>query len=466
MVEMELDHERCYRIVSSADARFDGWFVTAVRYRSTRSTESAADVSFEQALLEGLAPDGGLYLPSTLPALPPAWREAESLAELAVQVLPPLVGAGPGELDDLLRDALDFEVPLVPLSDDRYVLELFHGPTLAFKDVGARVMARLMARARARKGGALTILAATSGDTGSAVADAFAGLDGVRVVLLYPMGRVSDVQERQLTVVRPGVTTFAVRGDFDDCQRLAKEAFADPDLRELGLSSANSINIGRLLPQALYYLWGALLWQRAGAEPGVPLLFCVPSGNLGNLTAGVLANRMGLDVARFLAAHNANDYFPGFLRGDRAAYAFKPTIGTLSNAMDVGSPSNFERLETLLQERLPERVWGVSVDDDATLASMRQSVQRDGYLPCPHTAVGLAAVERYRAETGTSAATMVLATAHPAKFPDAVVRATGQAAPHSPALDALLGLEQRVLALEPDLAALREALVADATISP
>ncbi len=430
----------------------------AVRYHSTRAPEGDPGVRFDEALLRGLAPDGGLYLPRPLPPLPEGWREAASPADLAARVLPPLLGSGRAQVEPLLRSALDFPMPLVPLSDDRYVLELFHGPTLAFKDVGARTMARLLAGAAVRRGATVTVLVATSGDTGSAVADAFQGLEGVRVVLLYPRGMVSEVQERQLIRVRPGVHAFRVEGSFDDCQRLVKGAFADPELEGLELSSANSINVGRLLPQAVYYLWGA---ARLAHDHGVgdDVVVCVPSGNLGNLTAGVLAERMGWGVGRFLAAHNANDFFPEFLGSRVAAYAFRPTIATLSNAMDVGAPSNFERLVALLGDELPERVWGTSVDDATTLARMRSSEADDGYLPCPHTAVGLEAVERYRRQTGDGRPALLIATAHPAKFPDAVRRATGHEPPRSATLDALVDAEVEVRPLAADAAALREILL-------
>jgi len=429
-----------------------------VSFHSTRAAAGQGGVDFETALLRGLAPDGGLYLPRPVPPLPPGWREARSLADLAARVLPPYLGTTREAVEPLLQAALDFPVPLTRLPRERSVLELFHGPTLAFKDVGARTMARLMAGAAARRDERLTVLVATSGDTGSAVADAFKGFERVRVALLYPEGMVSEMQERQLAAARPGVQAYRVRGSFDDCQRLVKGAFGDPELAGVRLSSANSINVGRLLPQALYYLWGALqLAQREG--DGAAPVIVVPSGNLGNLTGGVLASRMGLEVGRFLAAHNVNDYFPDYLAGRAEAYAFRVTRATLSNAMDVGAPSNFERLLALLGEDLPERVWGVSVDDDATLARMRASDAEDGYLPCPHTAVALEGLERYRARTGDGRRAMVLATAHPAKFPDAVRRATGRPAPTSPVLEGLASAERSVIPLDPEPAALREALL-------
>ncbi|WP_119360328.1 threonine synthase, partial [Meiothermus luteus] len=379
-----------------------------LRYHSTRDPAKAL-LGFEEALLRGLAPDGGLYLPEQVPQLSPAlWRSASSLAEVGVRVLGAWLGKELTfeELEPIVHEALNFPAPLVPLEEGLFVLELFHGPTLSFKDFGARTMARLMQHFLRKRGERRIILVATSGDTGSAVADGFAGQENIQVVLLYPKGLVSEVQERQLIVRRPGVRCFAVEGTFDDCQRLVKEAFVDPELAHLPLSSANSINIGRLLPQALYYLWAARQLESQA------LNFCVPSGNLGNLTGGVLAALMGQPVQRFIAAHNANRFFPEFLAGRREAFQFYPTLATLSNAMDVGAPSNFERLYHLLgPERLRGWVWGTAVDDEATLAQMRATYERHGYLACPHTAVGLEAALRYRGSTGDPTPIVALATA-------------------------------------------------------
>lgn len=388
-----------------------------IGYRSTRSPSGEA-VGFEQAMLDGLAPDGGLYLPTELPRLPSGWRSAGSLAELAAAALPRLLGMDASEVAEVFADALDFDVPIVPLSGERHVLELFHGPTAAFKDFGARSLARLTERSLKRRGRRALILVATSGDTGGAVADAFAGLTHSRVALLYPAGRVSPVQERQLTTQREGVTAYAVAGSFDDCQRLVKEAFADPALAGLGLSSANSINVARLLPQSLYHLWGA---ARA-ADEGLTIV--VPSGNLGNLTSGVIASRMAGGLGDFVAAHNANDYFPRYLVGERDAYEFEPSVATLSNAMDVGAPSNFERLVALLAGA-EERVTGVAVNDHETVEQMRETYARDGYLACPHTSVGLRALERLRSAGVATGPALILATAHPGKFPEVVTDALG-----------------------------------------
>ena len=425
-------------------------------YFSTRD-EAKTLLSFEDALLKGLAPDGGLFVSDCVPRLEPGvLQDADTLAELGVKVLSAWLEDEivPDVLETIVRDALDFPVPLVELEEGLWVLELFHGPTLSFKDVGARTMARLMQHFLNRRGETRTILVATSGDTGSAVADGFAGMDNIEVVLLYPAGKVSEVQERQLIMKRPGVRSFKVEGSFDDCQRLVKEAFVDEALAHLPLSSANSINIGRLLPQSLYYLWAA---KETGLDAPN---FCVPSGNLGNLTGGVFAALMGQKVHRFVAAHNANRYFPDFLSSTAEAYSFPATLATVSNAMDVGSPSNFERLYHLVpSERLRNWLWGTSVTDEVTLERMKTVYETYGYVACPHTAVGLEGVARYRAATGDATPTIVLATAHPAKFPDAVRQALNVEPPREEALEALLHGETAVEVLEPTLAALRQALL-------
>ena len=426
------------------------------RYHSTRSGSDT--VSFAEALQAGIAADGGLYLPDHVPSLAPGWRDAESFDALAVAVLTPWFGPRMADYGPALRDALDFPVPLTPLPGDRYLLELFHGPTLAFKDVAARVMARLLSLELDGRGGRLTILVATSGDTGSAVADGFAGRRGLEVVLLYPKGLVSEVQERQLIVERPGVRALAVDGTFDDCQRLVKEAFADPALAQLNLSSANSINIGRLLPQMLYYLWGGLQLDRALGREQSPVV-CVPSGNLGNLTGAVLAQRMGWPVARFIAAHNSNDYFPAYLDGRREAYAFDGTRQTLSNAMDVGAPSNFERLHALLGDGIGSSIVGQSVDDEETLMRIRRTWDEAGIAVCPHTAVGLEALERWRRSVGDTRPAIVVATAHPAKFPGVMRRALGRDLPVHHLLEALRERPTRVEPLAPSLEALRSKLL-------
>jgi threonine synthase len=420
--------------------------MSAPQYVSTRG--GGDPVPFREALLDGLAPDGGLYVPTHVPDLPSSWRGAGSLADLGARVLAEWLPDVDG-LGALVADALAFPVPLVPLEgsgwEGVHVLELFHGPTLSFKDVGARTMARLMGAALG--GEPVTILAATSGDTGSAVASGFEGVAGVRVVLLYPKGQVSAVQERQLIVERENVQALAVEGTFDDCQRLVKRAFSEARPEEGRLSSANSINIGRLLPQMLYYLWAD---RQLGGEP--PLVI-VPSGNLGNLTAGTLAMRGGLGVAGFLAAHNANDGFPRFLAGGEPPAG--DSVRTLSNAMDVGVPSNLERLRSLYSDdELRRLVRGEAVTDDETTASMRRVHDETGYLCDPHTAVGLEAARRAR-QRGAAAPIVVLSTAHPAKFPESVEAATGVAPEAPERLAALWDAPVAVETIPPMLDALR-----------
>ena len=410
-------------------------------YVSTRGGGDA--VPFREALLDGLAPDGGLYVPTEIPALPDDWATASDRADLGARVLAAWLPEV-ANLGALVEDALSFPIPLVSLGDGVHVLELFHGPTLSFKDVGARAMARLMADAL--QGEEVTILAATSGDTGSAVADGFAGVPGVRVVLLYPKGGVSDVQEQQLIVARDGVQALAVEGTFDDCQRLVKAAFAERAPGDRRLSSANSINIGRLLPQMLYTTW-------ALRQLGEPATVVVPSGNLGNLTAATMAMRAGLPVTGFVAAHNANDGFVRFLDGaDAPATASVPT---LSNAMDVGVPSNLERLRSLFSDAdLRALVHGETVTDDETLAAMRRVHDETGYVADPHTAVGLEAVRRRRAD-GETGPMIVLSTAHPAKFPEAVAEATGVTPSAPPRLARLWEAPTAVDTIPAELDALR-----------
>jgi threonine synthase len=424
-----------------------------------RSTRGGGSFTFREALLQGLAPDGGLFVPEFVPEIPnTVWRTETDFPTLAETVLLRWLAheIPPEHLGEITRSALNFPVPLIPLSGKGWqgvsVLELFHGPTLSFKDFGARTMARMMRHFLEASEERLSILVATSGDTGSAVADGFSGMDQIRVFLLYPKGQVSPTQERQLIVERPGVRTFAVEGTFDDCQRMVKAAFLDPDLAAMNLSSANSINIGRLLPQMLYYI-------RAIQERGEDLVFSVPSGNLGNLTGGLFAALGGLPVHRFLAAHNANDYFPAVLSGRDV----RPGLSrrTLSNAMDVGVPSNFERITALLTpEEMRARIWGTSVGDEETVTSMQRVFEETGYVADPHTAVGLEAVRRYRTEYNDATPAVVLATAHPAKFPETVERALSFRPKAPRRLAQLFRRETRVHTIAPTLEALKGHLIA------
>ena len=373
------------------------------------------------AIIGGLAPDGGLYVPACIPDIDVSRCSSASYAKMAESVLQSWIGSAldGSTLSNLCRDAFNYEVPLVPLEggmwNDCFVLELFHGPTMSFKDFGARTMARMMASFLEGSHERVMILVATSGDTGSAVADGFAGQSGIRVILLYPHGQVSPTQERQLTVRREGVVCCSVEGSFDDCQRLVKRAFADQALSGVLLSSANSINIGRLLPQMLYYFWAMIKLEE-------PVTYCVPSGNLGNLTAGILAHCSGLPVKGFIAAHNSNRFFADYLMSENAR--FRNSIRTLSNAMDVGAPSNFERIRTLLgREEIQRLITAAVVDDRETIESMRRIYDETGYVADPHTAVGLEAVRRARSMNAVDGPVVVLSTAHPAKFPETVEKA-------------------------------------------
>jgi len=401
-----------------------------MRYRSTR--RKAALTSLRGAVLRGLAPDGGLYMPAELSRRSP--KELEEFRQLpfpevCYRVVRPF--ATPDVPDEVLwqivAEAINFPVKLVPLSPSLHILELFHGPTLAFKDFGARFMARLMGYFVRNETRRLTVLVATSGDTGSAVAHGFLGVPGIRVVILYPSKRISDAQEKQFTTLGENITSLEVAGNFDDCQRLVKQAFSDVELNKRAfLTSANSINIGRLLPQIFYYVAA----HQQLPEKSVPLVVAVPSGNFGNLTAGIFAKHIGLQIARFVAATNMNDVVPEYLR--TGEFRPRPAIQTLSNAMDVGNPNNFPRLLDLCQGRLEKvrrEIWGYAATDDETQREMKSIHDRYGYIADPHAAVGMLGWEEYKREQAEPAQGVVLATAHPAKFADVVKRAIGTAPP-------------------------------------
>ncbi len=401
-----------------------------MRLLSTRDPRARS--TFRAAAAGAQPPDGGLWVPE-------AWPRFDDLdallalpwAERNVEILHRLLGDefAREELAALVGEALDFPIPLAPVEPGVFALELFHGPTLAFKDVGARFLAGVLARGST---GPRTILTATSGDTGAAVAHAFWKRPGFRAVVLYPAGRVSPRQERQFACLGDNVHALAVEGSFDDCQALAKACFADADLSaELGLTSANSINIARLLAQGLYYLEAAAQLRGLGI-PGPPVV-AVPSGNFGNLCAGLMAEALGLPVAAFVAATNANDTVPAFLDG--GPYRPRPSVPTLSNAMDVGAPSNWERIARSAGDAAALRAtlrWD-RCSDAGTLEAMA-ALQGLGYEACPHTAVAWAALKR-RLQPGETG--VFLATAHPAKFPEVVERATGRVPALPPALGAL-----------------------------
>ena len=401
-----------------------------MRYRSTGA--KAPLTSLRGAVLRGLAPDGGLYMPVEIARhTPEELEEFRRLpfTEVCFRVVRPFATPDVPEemLWQIVAEAINFPVKLVSLSPALHVLELFHGPTLAFKDFGARFMARVMGYFVRGETRPLTVLVATSGDTGSAVAHGFLGVPGIRVVILYPSKRISEAQEKQFTTLGENITALEVSGTFDDCQRLVKQAFSDAELNHRAfLTSANSINVGRLLPQMFYHVAA----YRQLPVASVPLIVSVPSGNFGNLTAGIFAKRIGLPVARFVASTNVNDIVPQYLRTGE----FRPRSATptFSNAMDVGSPNNFPRLLDLCRNRLEyvrREIWGHSATDEETLSAMKAVYERFHYIADPHTAVGILGWEAYRREHAEPAQGLVLATAHPAKFADIVTRAIGAAPP-------------------------------------
>jgi threonine synthase len=391
--------------------------------RLTSTRRESALVTFKDAVARGMAPDGGLYVPTRLVPYPSLfWSElrGETISEIGARLLIRLIGDEFEEdfLRSLANEAFNFEAPIVSLDERTGILELFHGPTLAFKDFGARFMARIMPYCKhSANGKPLTILTATSGDTGAAVAQGFLGIEGVRAFILYPKGKVSPLQERQFATLGENITAVAVEGTFDDCQRMVKEIFADAELsRSENLTSANSINIARLLPQMIYYVasWAAL----TADKPYRKLTFVVPSGNFGNITAGMMASELGLPNVQFIASTNANDVVPEFLEGK--PFKPRPSVATISNAMDVGNPSNFDRLLAMFggnEAALRGYLKGDRVTDERTREVIREVYSATGYLADPHTATGIEVWNRMKnALRYEQTFGVVLATAHPAKF--------------------------------------------------
>jgi len=400
----------------------------------------AEEVSFETALIAGLAPDRGLYLPETLPVF--TEEELTSLKEkpypeIAFQVLKKVLE---GEIDEeslkeITYDAYDYEVPLEKVDDITYIMRLDRGPTASFKDFAARMMARLMQYYLKKENRELTILTATSGDTGSAVAHAFYGLDNIRVIVLFPTGEVSDRQRKQMTTLDKNISAVSIDGKFDDCQAMVKQAFADGDLKHLNLSSANSINIGRLVPQSIYYFYAYLKLRDYPEE----LIVSIPSGNFGNMMGCVLAKRMGVPVKKILASVNENDEVPSFLGTGKYA-KIVPSKNCLSNAMNVGHPSNLARLIAIYggemdeqgrinkmpeMEKLRQDIFSISVTDAETRAVMKEFYDEYGIMIEPHGAVGIKGLRDYREKTGDNTPAVTLETAHPAKFPEEVKAVIG-----------------------------------------
>jgi threonine synthase len=426
-------------------------------FASTRNQQLR--VGFSAALSQGLAGDGGLYVPTDWPQLAPG-AAAQDLPALACELLEPFLAgdALQAQLGQISGEAFNFPAPLVMLDERQRlgVLELFHGPTAAFKDFGARFLAAALTRSRRAESRPLRILVATSGDTGGAVAAAFHRRAGIEVAVLFPAGLVSPTQQRQLTCWDGNVRSFAVHGRFDDCQRLVKEAFADAQLRErCELSSANSINLGRLLPQTVYYWASSLSIWRQYREPAS---FVIPSGNLGNATACVWARRLGAPIGAIVLAHNANQTVPDYLR--EGVLRPRPSLATLSSAMDVGNPSNLERLTALFPQ--PQALGGaisaLSIDDEATRARIRLDFDRYGRIWCPHSAVAAEAYRRLPQQVRSRGRWVLVATAHPAKFRETVEPIIGCPIPMPPSLARLFERPSIYNEIDATLTALERAL--------
>ncbi|MCE2847604.1 MAG: threonine synthase [Chitinophagaceae bacterium] len=406
-----------------------------MRYFSLNNTNNVVD--FREATLQGQAPDGGLYYPENIPV----WNDnfignlkRKSKSEIGFEIMAPYVGntIPENELHRIIAETLDFDFPLQPISENIYSLELFHGPTLAFKDVGARFLSRCMGFFAGKLAKKIVVLVATSGDTGGAVADAFHNISGTEVIILYPSGKVSPVQEKQLTALGGNIHALEIEGDFDDCQKLVKMAFLDEELRKrVMLTSSNSINVARWLPQQIYYALALTQWE----EHHDPVI-AVPSGNFGNLSAGLVAKQSGLPIDHFIAACNANDVFTAYTQSGN--YHPRSAVPTLSNAMDVGNPSNFSRILALFQhdhQRLCEAISSISVSDVDTLSTIKEVYAEFQYTLDPHAAVAYNALKDHLKDHAGQKG-IILGTAHPVKFPSVVQEAIG----HRPSVPENLGL--------------------------
>lgn len=401
-----------------------------MKYYSTNKKVSG--ISLEEAVVKGLAEDKGLFMPDKIKKLPQSFFdkiETLSFQEIAFTVADAFFGEDveTEALKKIVYDTLSFDVPLVHVNNNIYSLELFHGPTLAFKDVGARFMSRLLGYfiQKQSKEQTVNVLVATSGDTGSAVANGFLGVEGIHVYVLYPKGLVSPIQECQFTTLGQNITAIEVDGTFDDCQRLVKSAFMDEELNaKMKLTSANSINVARFLPQSFYYFYAYAQLKKIAPEKANNMVVCVPSGNFGNITAGLFAKKMGLPVKHFIAANNENDIFLKYLQ--TGEYSPRPSIATIANAMDVGDPSNFARILDLYNnshEAITKEISGARYSDEQIAAIVKKCYDNTGYLLDPHGACGYQALVEYlnKEEIG-----VFLETAHPAKFRDTVEKIIGQ----------------------------------------
>ncbi|NQT61918.1 MAG: threonine synthase [Candidatus Marinimicrobia bacterium] len=430
-----------------------------MRYISTGQV--SLPTSLKEAVLSGIPDDGGLYLPETIPQLDKHFiqsLESLSLQEIALGISAAFLADDipVTQLQEIVTRSMNFDVKLKKLDDQLSVLETFHGPTMAFKDFGARFMAQLMSFLIRGEDRELTILVATSGDTGSAVASGFLGIPGIRVIILYPEGKVSPSQEKQLTTQGQNITALEVAGNFDDCQRQVKRAFADSELRQVHrLSSANSINFARLLPQSFYYAYiaGKLMSKKGD------LVVSVPSGNFGNLTAGLMAKRMGIPLDHFIASTNRNDVFPKFLQSGE--FFPRPSDQTLSNAMDVGDPSNLARIRYLFKDDIQAirtEISSWSFDDEQTREKIAVIFERFNYIIDPHTSVGFLGLNQYLETAKKEVEGVVISTAHPAKFPESVEPIIGESIPVPPQLAQYLEREKQATHMSIDYEDFRQFL--------
>lgn len=417
------------------------------------STKTASlKASLEEAVFRSLPPDNGLYMPESIPKVSQEFLDTidnKTFKEIAVEITNTLLGDDiPREdIEKLIESAYDFDAPVLKITPNDYVLELFHGPSMAFKDFGARFMAALMSYFLVKSQKEIQILVATSGDTGGAVAQGFYKVPGISVTILYPSGKVSEIQEKQLTTLGHNVTALEVDGTFDDCQKLVKEAFLDPELTEkFNLASANSINIARLIPQSFYFFAAYAQLKKLGK----PVVFSVPSGNFGNLSAGLLAYRMGLPVEHFIASTNLNNSVPRYL--EEGTFEPHPSIETISNAMDVGNPSNFVRMVRFFRDDwnlVKEKISGYFFNDEETQESMREVFENSNYVLCPHTAIAYRGLQEYRKNSEGNFTGVFLSTAHPAKFIDLVEETLGKSVEIPERLKLLLSIEKESVKMKP-----------------
>jgi threonine synthase len=433
-----------------------------MQYYSTQ--KQVPMVSLREAVVKGLAPDRGLYMPETIGQLSSSFYDGitgMSLTTLAQHVARSFFGEDipQKELDAIVGDTLNFDIPLVKVEEGIYVLELFHGPTFAFKDVGASFMARMLSYfVKKKQQEDVKVLVATSGDTGSAVANGFLGVDGIQVFVLYPSGKVSDIQEAQFTTLGQNIVALEIDGTFDDCQALVKAAFMDEELNiQLNLTSANSINVARFLPQSFYYFHAYAQLLKQAQAPPEKVVFSVPSGNLGNLTAGLFAKRMGLPADRFIAAHNRNDVFRDYLQTGK--YSPRASVQTVANAMDVGAPSNFDRILDLYDhdhQAIANDISAYRYDDGEIKKTIRSVHQNINYLLDPHGACAYLALKEglQTGETG-----IFLATAHPAKFRETVEECLGEQIRIPEALEAFMQRKKETHTLSNDFNLFKKALI-------